>query len=358
LVAVLYLVIYSAFAATTIELSGNVSGVDTSGFGYRQTDVFIIPITILGYSYTLAGYVSVGLNGSANSTNANLAGDLIVGLVRFQPGKIPLSFIGHMNGSASVNKPSASNIASFDFSVSSNVILTSYTSIVEKDSTDKVVRTVNLKDLTFSADSGTSGNNAELHYVTFNGANTLFGGTILKSGEAVSLTFLISEVLGTVTIGSVTTPVVTPKTLESIIQISGWNYVSSSNYLTLVTGVGKGSSTSSGSGSATLSSGSGDNQIYVDFADNADINGNSKSVTVGTSTTTDVSLVCDDATFSGYLTTVYNSSVSWHVVEIKFTPGASSIVYDPTVGVGKPLGNNNAGVLFFSMLFAIVLLFI
>jgi len=307
-----------------------------------------------GFTYTLAGYVSVGINASKTSnTSASVSGDLIVGLVQFAPNKVPVSILAHVNGSGSVSKPTQSSIASFDFTVSSSIVLTSYISIVEKDASGNVVRTLNLKDLSYNADSGSD---SSLHYITFNAANNILK-QVLKSGEAVSLTFLISEILGTVTIGSVTTPVVTPKTLESIIQISGWSYASSTNYLTLVTGVGIGTSQSSGSGGVTLSSGNGDNQVYVDYADSADINGNSQSVTVNKSSSTDVSFICDDTGFTGYVSSVYRGSVSWNIVEIKFAPGASSIVYDPTAGIGQPLQNNANVILFSMLLFAIVLLF-
>jgi len=89
------------------------------------------------------------------------------------------------------------------------------------------------------------------------------------------MTFLVSEVLGVVKFGSIETSV-TPKTLESVLEINGWSYSNTQNHLVFVCGVLTGSATGESSGLVTFASGSGENQVYAHFSGSVDVSGTKK----------------------------------------------------------------------------------
>jgi len=278
------------FATTSVSFSGNVTnvnGVDLGEFKYRATTVWAIPITfpLLG-SFTVAGYASLGLSGSGTNQTGTITGDLIIGAIKFVTNTVPVSFMSYLDASVtaskSINSVSGMDVTSFNYQGSSGYILTSYVRIEERDPSANVVRTVALRDLVWTVATGnsTSGSTtgARLYYITLDASNVIFKNTI-QSGESVTFTFLISEALGEVTFGSVTVPV-TPKTLESIVEISNWKYVSPSNNLVLVSGVATGSATGSSAGTVTFASGSGDDQVYADFSKHVDVSGTLFSASV------------------------------------------------------------------------------
>jgi len=241
-------------------------------FKYRSTTTWVIPISIpfIG-SVNLAFYASaeVSATGSGNNQtggNATVSGDLILGAIKFVTGLSPVSYMGYINAQVTatrdINSIANTDVTKFDYKGSAGFILSSYLRIDERDSSGVTVRKVLLKDLVWTVANGTS--TKGLHYISLSASNKLFQNT-LHNGESVTFNFLIAEVLGAVTFGSIEVPV-TPKTLESVIEINGWGYASSSNKLVLVCGVATGAATGASAGTVTLASGSGKNQIYADFS--------------------------------------------------------------------------------------------
>jgi len=359
--------ISQCFGLTSISFSGNVSttgGVTTGEYDFRETIVWLIPIDIGIASYTLAGYASAEVTATGSESNGTgslqVNGDLIIGAVKFYTGTVPVSYLGYIDAQFNANKQvdalSGTDVTSYNYSAAGGFILTAYQRIEELDPSGNVVRTLTLKDLVWDVTGGNS-TDGYLHYVTLNAQNPLFQ-TLLKSGESVTMTFLVSEILGQVSVAGVTVDV-TPKTLESVIQINGWSYTSSSNNLAFVAGVGTGSSAGDSTGSVTVASGSGNNQVYANFAHQAMVSGTWKDATVTATSTSDFSLVTDDASIQAQASSVYKGSYNLQVVTISFPAGAESIVYDPTQGSGTPLpgSNNSANTLFFVvLLLAIVIL--
>jgi hypothetical protein len=362
-----------SFAITSITFSGNVSNADgvTSGeWDFRETVVWDIPINLGIVSYTLAGYASAGITvtGSGNGVNgsAQANGDLIVGAVKFFSGTVPVSFLGYINAQLNVNKVGSlqgTDVTTFNYSSASGFILTTYRSLTEQDPSGNVVRTLNLKDLVWSVTSGNS-TDGYLHYITLAASNPLFvNPPILMSGESISMTFLISDILGQVTIGANVINV-TPKTLESILQVNSWSYQSAANNLVFTCGVGTGSATGDSAGTVTLASGSGDSQVYANFDGHVDISGSLKLATITKISTTNFTLVTDDASIQAQANSVYNGNFNLAVVTVAFPAGAESINYDPSQGAGQPIlysqptGTNSASTLLAVLLLAIIVMLI
>jgi len=334
-------------------------------FKYRSTTTWVIPITIpfVG-SVNLAFYASaeVSATGSGNNQtggNATVSGDLILGAIKFVTGLSPVSYMGYINAQVTatrdINSIANTDVTKFDYKGSAGFILSSYLRIDERDSSGVTVRKVLLKDLVWTVANGTS--TKGLHYISLSASNKLFQNT-LHNGESVTFNFLIAEVLGAVTFGSIEVPV-TPKTLESVIEINGWGYASSSNKLVLVCGVATGTAAGASAGTVTLASGSGKNQIYADFSKVVDVSGTKKSVTVTSTKVVNFSDVSDDTDVQVAAASVYNGTYSLALVEVALPAGASKITYDPTIGSGTPIQKSGAStVFFFSLLLSLVVLFI
>jgi len=328
-------------------------------FKYRATSVWALPI--LGS--VLGGYASYEVIASGTNTSGSISGDLIVGAIRFIPTRVPCSYLSYLNANVTASKQLGSvantDVTKIDYKGSAGFILTSYIRIDERTPSGQTVRSVKLRDLVWTVAAGSS--NGGLHYLTVDADVTNFFTKLhLKSGEVLSFTFVISEVLGEVTFGSVTVPV-TPKALESIVEINGWNYQSIANNLVLVTGVATGSAAGSSTGTVTLASGSGDNQVYADFSKTVDVSGSLKSVDVKTTIVTDFNLVTDDVDIVASASSVYNGSYTLANVEVAFPAGKAKITYDPTIGSGTPITNYKNGantVLIFSLLLSLVVLLI
>jgi len=181
--------------------------------------------------------------------------------------------------------------------------------------------------------------------------------TFLKPNEKLEFTFIISDVLGTVNIDGLEF-IVSPKCLESVIYVGGWNYVDPANQLVLITGVATGAYNGQASGSAAfVGSGSGSNQVYASYSDVASYSGSVSSVSVTRKAGANINFFIDDANVTVSLQAVYQASAHAEIVEIAFKPGASKIVYDPTIGVGEPY-HSSATVMLFCALLSIVLLLI
>jgi len=175
-----------------------------------------------------------------------------------------------------------------------------------------------------------------LHYAVFD----LVDGGLVGGGAKLQFLYIVSDVLGLVTIGGVEFPV-TPKTLETFISITGWQFIDPANHLVIVAGVASGAFNAVSTGRATISSGVGDSQVYVYFAKEAMVDGSMGTVTVTRKTSVALAVVFDDDTTT---TVDYQTAVTgtqhYEVVELSFPAGGGTIRYDPAVGVGAPLPND------------------
>jgi len=363
-IALLFCLVALSFAVTTVTFSGNVTesetGVKHAEFKYRTTSVWTLPIDlgILG-SYTLAAYVSAEVSATGTNTSGQINGDLIVGAIKFFSGKVPVSYIGYVaaqfNAVRTIDAVANTDVTTFNYTAAGGFVLTTYNKLIERNPSGANVREIALRNLKWNVANGSSVD-GYLHYITLTASNP-FLQTLLKAGESVSMTFLISEVLGEVTFGSVTT-VVTPKSLESILEVNGWNYLSASNNLVFVCGVATGAAVGASTGIVTLSSGSGNNQVYAHFDGRVDVSGSRKSAKVTATKTTDFTLITDDVDIQASYDAVYHGAFNMAVVEVAFPAGAAKITYDPAIGSGTPIVNSAQTNFLFALLLAVIVLLI
>jgi len=194
-----------------------------------------------------------------------------------------------------------------------------------------------------------------LYYLTVSGKNFILLPK-LDIEEKIAFNFFISKTLGTVEFGTVRA-VVTPKSLESVISISGWKYKDIKNHLELVFGSCAGALAVGGTATSTsnvLTSGSGDDQVYVYYAEDAQINGKRGLVTVSHESVTDFKTIVDDVETQLKLTTAFKGVVAAKLTKVAFDAGASNIIYDPGMGNG-PVPQVDSGA---SLIISLVILFV
>jgi len=348
------LLISYVFAASDLTFRSGAKAVANSGeFSVRKVDAIAVPF--------LGLYSSVDVSGQATSnTSGTLKGGLILCGASFVPTQVPITFMATFR--ASLNVSFDANIINFDATASANLIVTAYSHIEERSPSGTVVRTVVLKNLLFETTSGSNaepGKNATLYYIKFTakGLPILYA---LKTGEELEFSFLVSTELGTVPFGNLET-VVTPRTFESVITITGWDYKDNSNHLVLITGAGTGSISGdvSGSAQASIVSGTGDDRVYAFFSEEAEIDGKLKDgVVIKKTATGTVSGAIDNVAFTSKLTGKFAGQASAQIVEIDFIkyPGADKIIYDPTLGAGNPIQPSSSSSLIVCALLAVVAL--
>jgi len=80
-----------------------------------------------------------------------------------------------------------------------------------------------------------------------------------------------------------------------------------------------------------------------------------KKATVVTTKTSDLSAVINDVSIEASAKSTYNGAVAASYVEVAFPSGASSILYDPSIGSGQPLIYEDSAI---TASFCAILLFI
>jgi hypothetical protein len=355
------LLVAQSFALTTIAFSGNVSedefGIKRADFKYRATAVWAVP----GLGFVVSAFASAEITASATGTNtsgnATISGDFVLGAVKFVTNTLPCVYLGYLGATVNANRKidtvAQTDVTNFNYAAAGGFVLTSFIRLEEREPSGTATRTINLRELVWLATAGNSSNG--LHYITISAIPDIVH---LAFAEKLSFTFLVSEVIGVVNIGSVQKVIVAPKQVESIIEIDGWKYKSTANHLTLVCGVAVGAAAGEHSKMVTFSSGSGKNEVFVNFAGKADIDGSLKGVVVKKSVAASLSIVTDDISIQASAQTVYGGAFGIGLVEVDFTAGANHIIYDPTTGSGQPIIDSAVSNFLFVLLLAVVVLLI
>jgi hypothetical protein len=285
----------------------------TYEFQFRRTALHQLSIPLI---FNGAWFSSLTAQASEDKASA----DGVWGACYAGIGHPPSSMLAFFE--ASVSYQSVTNWASWNVNTSSGFIGNVFLSVVEKDSNDSIVTVKNLGLLAWVISD--SANNGSLKYVTFLGADI--------SNFKIYITYILSDVLGKINYGDA---IVTPKSLESVIEIPNYPYKDPKNYLTLVVGAisGSGSVKTYGTASA-IQSGTGSNEVYLSFANSAQINGQSAKVKIDVVVTNTSTLQNNDLIVQAE--TKYKSEITARLFAITFPPNASSIIYDPTMGTGTP----------------------
>jgi hypothetical protein len=231
----------------------------------------------------------------------------------------------------SKNGQNANGPFSFGVQSSDTVVAKTFLSLQEVNTTNNVtIATVNLVDLNWQLlqTNGPATPNALLSYVTLKG--TFPNPTPANTNFSIELTGVFSQVLGLLNVAG--TPLLTPLSVEVLVNITGFPYQSPSDALRLNFVVGTGQVTFSLSESLTLVSGNGTTENYVRV--------NNLVVVDGTQRSANLTLVAVKSTGSTVADLLvqqrYSQQATFTQVSVQFPAGANNIFFDPTAGVGAP----------------------
>jgi hypothetical protein len=333
------LLLINLVASATFTLSANKTVKNSDSFSYRAATIFTYDLAAdLG---TVGAFVSASVDAQGSGGTGSVNANVIVGAVRFVTSKNPVSYLGFAHGM--VVAATQAGVTNFNYSATAGFILNSALRLDERDASGATIRSINFKGLQWDVTKGQDASET-LYYLTVKGKNFLgIPSLVLKDGESVEFSFFISKTLGVVKFQSVEA-VVTPKSLESVISITGWKYVSQDNHLVLVFGSVAGGLGVSGSGSASvISAGTGDNQVYISYSNEADIAGTKHAVVVTHKDEADFKVVVDDAEIQIAVQRAVVAGLAAKITEVAFPAGSNQIIYDPAVGSGPVPVVENSG---------------
>lgn len=325
-VVALILVFSGLACGASWEFTGNfsVSVINNNEWTYRPINFDVFDLEILGWLG--ANYWSSVVSG--NILNASV--DLVTGSAYIAQGGFPFSFLTYFKDSYSLNIGigGGQSFANLDVNAAAGYIGTAYLALEEVAPNGTVVATKSLQwaglfqsGLSWSQTASDSSDDT-LNYVTYNATDD-------NSNVKISITFLISSVAGILNENIN----MAPKSLESVVAISGYPYQSTANSLRLVLGVGSGGATVSVSDNTVYSQNS---NVYFALNDQVSVGGTLTKAEISGYSSGNIDSEVDNSNFKSQLQGKYNSSWSFNIVKVTFPAGANNIVYDPSQGSGNP----------------------
>jgi len=337
-------------SAFTVQYAANTNATLVNGnqFTYRKTEVIDLSFPAL-FSGIYFSSIAVTANPNYGSIDA-LFGSAYAGFNN--PPSVYLTFF---KVAAMWTPPTATNAASANATGSDGFIGKAYVALQEVAPNGTIVQVVRLNGLSWSVGTKNVGQGG-LRYWSIVGVQPFNANPNFK----VTVTHVLSDVVGVLNVGG--TPILTPKSIETILEILNFPYVSTQNQVKLIIGVGTAAATLSVQGTAThFVSGTGTGTAYFSASNVAQIGGAVTPVSV-TSTVTGVSAAnfTNDA-LAGQVVAKYGAAAEFRIVTVLFPAGATDIIYDPSIGAGSPPplpGNSGsfAAPSFFFALFALALL--
>jgi len=278
-------------------------------------------------------YSSVSVSfGDDSSTNNGVYGSFYTpGFLAFPPYQPPSSYIAFFNNSASWSGDSANAPYSGDVSGAAGYVATSYTKLEEVNSSGFVFQTIDLGSLSWSLNPiGPVPLQDGLAYAVFTGTKTGV------ANFSVKFVFVIADRSGVLPSGVI----MTPQTVETILEIYQFPYTNTANSVRLTLVVAAASVNYTANGTYTHLDeyhrwryGNNQGAVYADFALSSINDDQTKSVTIQTcgGGITDL----NNTYLQLQLQAIVQSSIQVLVQQITFAPGATNITYDPTVGAGS-----------------------
>jgi len=340
----LLLAIYigSAIAGgVVVAYKSNVTLVDQDSYKYRATAIW-------GWDVIYASGASfAAVQADVTKNSAEL--DVVFGAAWVGTGIAPSAYVCYFGAQAQFQNNSAGSNVSV--SAAAALIASAWVTIDELDTNGNVVKTLNLKDLIWITDSSNLPGFGGLRYITFVGA-PLFPPSNLK----IYITYVQSDVVGVLNV--VGDPIITPRSVETILDIENFPYTSSSNRLRLNFAVGA----AAGAVSADATSytiGSGNSAAYFQLKGVAAFNGKVGNVEVSEWIAAEggaASLQSGD--LGKQVSAKWGSAAVFKIVSVTTTQaGASSIIYDPSIGNGPvPTASSANSIVFSSLLLALLLI--
>jgi len=237
------LLFVSIVASQVITYKGNVTLSNQSQFNFRATNFADWNLLI----YSGAYYSSVSLTINPNTASF----DGLYGAIYTGVGLVPTAYLTFFDV-ASHFQVSGGNYANANTTASLGFIGVTYISLDEVSPTGTVAQSIGLNSLLYLLQPDSSTGTGGLRYVNFKGT---------KNNLAVTFTFVVSDVVGVLNV--VGTGIITPKSLETMITIANFPYISTANSVRLNMAVGTVSANVVAQSTVThLTSGTGTNGVF------------------------------------------------------------------------------------------------
>jgi len=289
-------------------------------------------LPLRNFRFRLYGLAQVDVD----KKNLTVDGDFIWGSIYVGSFSCPVNWQGYWGAHVEVDRnitPGDQKWNSFNVTLTSSFVVSSYLAIIEKDASGKIVSVNALNQLWhYNKDESEALSNKTLGiYVG------VFDAVLFENDESVAapavlrLTYIMTAQAGVLDLFD-GIPVV-PKGVESILYVVTWPYKNATNTLTLVIAVGASSFSASLSGSQQKS-GSGLDQIYFRVAKEAYIGTSKQSVKISSNVSKDLS-VFGSNDIQNQLSFRYKGDAYVAIYEIQFPANSQNIAYDPTMGSGE-----------------------
>jgi hypothetical protein len=194
----------------------------------------------------------------------------------------------------------------------------------------------------------------DVKYITLEGKDLIF-----YPGVTVRISYIVANRVGLLNVGPVS--VVTPKSIESVVNITNFPYKNAGDSLRLNLGVATQAATVLVTGQYThLTGGSGNGATYFSLNKQAVVGGQVQPVSISAFVTATSSAQIQNGNIVGQVTAKYGAAANFQLVSVTFPAGATTILYDPSTGAGAPppaiTGSANSFAVPLALLFLMVIL--
>jgi len=327
LVAALVAVASASLAETQDwTFKGNLSDLEKSGeFTYRFSSLTASPIA--GFATWVSASIKAH-SSSSGDTGADI--NTIVGQM-YKGGILQPPW----NWLAFVKAAYTGTPAGGDFAATAGALAMAYLSLNEVDPNGKVVTENSLKH-------GWSLSNVKPWGTDLSVVNMT---ATINSAEVV-FTYVTSNILGQLNYANA---IVSPKSLECIMEINGWAYQNPLNHLEMKIGIATIDATVKGNAIITKK---GKADVYFTLSDTSIVNGTVHDVEV----TKYIEGSFESPTLDIWVKALVGTNYKTRITTIKFAAGGKTIIYDPALAQGTTIVYGAASSLVpFSMLLLVAL---
>jgi len=289
--------------------------IERNGWEYRKVDTNYYNLgLILGANFQSASY--------SDDHKGTISAHVQTGAAYIAFGGFPFCFFSIFDGFAKFNYSSAEGFINTDMKASLAYLGMASMWLEESNGSNKPIITslqwTPIGGMSYTSSYNVSG---DLKTLTFSGISNA------KPGLKVEFNHLIANVAGHLEDGTI----LTPKSVESFLEIKNYPYANQNNNLTIVFGIGLGGVKASKYAHVLRSE---DGTMYASVSKEVTISGIKHSVTISEYTAGQISDT-GNSEFSTQLTAKYGKKAAFRLVRVTFPAGASDIMYDPTIGTGS-----------------------
>jgi hypothetical protein len=284
-----------------------------SGFFYLNA------VGLTAFPEAFSGYFSASTKwGGAASVVATLTTSLVSGLDLNAVVNAAVNAFGDLNAST--------GLASITFY-----------GISEVNANGQIVKNFTLNNLVYSGTATVqTDSTGNIKYAQFTASGA--------SGETYTFTTLTSQVVGKLQYGAI----LTPKSVNVMIEIDNYQYQTATNYLQLSYIAGYATANFAGNFSVNgnyIASGTAPNAAYISTSTQASSNGAMTTVTATINTNINPATFTQSAKLFGSYFASVNPSFGAALVTVNLPAGSETIIYDPTTGFEQPTNSSaNLGI--------------